>query len=421
MPTFNYESLTQSGQVTTGVVEAPDRASAMRLLMQRGETPTALTGSNGTAVATIPVKSERRRTSVPVSAASEFTRKRRPTLKRSEMANLIRELATALEAGLPLMQALRTMRRSARGRALPEILDHLIDRIEAGTPLHQAAKEYGRPFDDMIIGMMRAADASGRMNEVLHQLADLLDRSLELRRAMVSATIYPGIVLLLLIGSALVLVTYLVPNLLAPLAGQIELPWPTVVVLAVADFIGSYGLLIVLLGIVSFFGFRAWLKQPENRITFDRWRLSIPAYGRLIRMAAVARMTRTLGTLASAGLPILDSLRITADTLGNAAMTAAIEDVQHMVSTGKPLAEPLEKSGLFPPLLVQIVNLGERSGRLEPMLMHAAGAFDRDVQNNIKIFTALLQPLLIVIMAIFGGFLLAAILLPLLELQNTIG
>ena len=167
-------------------------------------------------------------------------------------------------------------------------------------------------------------------------------------------------------------------------------------------------------------GWRAWIAVPENRFAFDKFKLKVPLLGRLLRDVAVARFTRTLGTLASAGLPILDGLRITKDTLGNAALSSAVDAVQDQVSSGKPLADPLEKSGLFPPLLVQVVNLGERSGKLEEMLLHSATAFDRQVNASLKIFTKALPPVLLIIMAALACFVLSAILLPLLELQSLV-
>src|SRR5262249_6063810 len=158
----------------------------------------------------------------PLFSLPAFKAKRgRPTLRRPEMANLMRELATALEAGLPLMQSLRTVRRQAHGKAMPVVLDHLIERVEAGDPLHMAARDFGPPFDDMIVGMLRAADASGKVSEVLHQLADLLERSVELRREVLGATFYPMIIATLIAGSAVVLITVLVPRLIGPLVGEV--------------------------------------------------------------------------------------------------------------------------------------------------------------------------------------------------------
>jgi type II secretory pathway component PulF len=427
MPSFKYESLTGRGQARSGVLNAADRGDAVRQLLARGETavrlsedgakPAASNGVARTLTAMAPASSQ---PGTGFSIALPSLVRRKPSLRRADMANLVREIATALEAGLPLMQALRTVRRQAAGRALPVILDHLIERVEAGDPIHAAARDYGPPFDEMIVGMLRAADASGDMSKILHQLADLLDRSVELRREVMGATMYPMIIAALIAFSIIVLVTVLVPKLIEPLAAEITLPAPTKIVLGFADFVSSYWLIALVLVIAVSLGWRAWKSVPANRVLVDRTILKVPVLGRLLRDIAVARFTRTLGTLTTSGLPILDALRITRNTLGNAAMMIAVDQVQDQVTSGKSLADPLERSGLFPPLLVQVVNLGERSGRLESMLLHAAGAFDRQVNASLKLFTKLLPPVLLIIMAGIGGFVLAAILLPLLELQNLV-
>lgn len=428
MPNFTYQSLTRAGEVRTGIVAASDRSEAVRQLLARGETATLIElAQEALTIATIPRNGVAKKAAAPsgFSLASlnvSFGRSR-PSLGRAEMAQFVRELATALEAGLPLMQSLRTVRKQASGKAMPIILDHLIQRVEAGDPLHAAARDYGAPFDEMVTGMLRAADASGKMSEVLHQLADLLEKQVELRREVLGATFYPMIVAGLIAISAVILITVLVPKLIAPLAGEanFSLPWPTAVLLSIADFLGSYWVYCVLAIGAVLLGWRAWLSVPANRYKFDRLKLRSPLFGRLLRDVAVARFTRTLGTLVSSGLPILDALRITRNTLGNVALMTAIDQVQDQVTSGKSLADPLERSGLFPPLLVQVVNLGERSGRLESMLLHAATAFDRQVSTSIKLFTKALPPLLLIIMASVGGFVLAAILLPLIELQSRVG
>ncbi|MBC24370.1 MAG: hypothetical protein CMJ32_10710 [Phycisphaerae bacterium] len=410
MPAFRYKTIKTDGVESAGEIQASDREAAMRLLTGRGELPTELdavkdhagTGESG--------------------GLSISLGRSKKTLSRPEVANLVRELATALEAGLPLMQGLQTVRRQGTANS-QQILDFLIEKVEAGMPLHQACAEYGAPFDDMIIGMMRAADASGQMSEVLHQLADLLDRSVELRRELVSATVYPMIVAVLIAISVVVLVTFLLPTLLEPLEGQpgFTMPWPTQFLLSMATFIETWWLVIILLVITAFFAWRAWIRIPRNKLLFDGLLLKMPLLGRVLRDVAVARFTRTLGTLVSAGIPILTALKIVRDTLGNTVLMQAIDMVQEKVSTGGSLADPLERCGHFPPLLVQIVNIGERSGRLESMLMHAAKAFDRQVNNSLKIFSKALPPILLAVMAVIAAFVLAAILLPLLEMQSAIG
>ena len=415
MPTFRYQGL--GAAASGGTIQAEDRAEAIGILTRNGIIATSIENESESQG-----RSPRLASPTKISISNRRL-KGRPSMSRTDLTSFIREIATALEAGLPLMQSLRTVRRQASGRALPVILDFLIERVEAGVPLHQAAKEYGPPFDDMTVGMFRAADASGRNAEVLHQLADLLDRSVELRREVVGATVYPMIVAGLISISVVVLITFVLPRLMAPITGQpgVELPFPTRVLLGIAGFITGWWWAIALSTVAAIIGWRRWISQPQNRMLVDLTLLRLPIVGVLLRDVAVARFTRTLGTLVSAGIPILQALRVVRDTLGNSAMMAAIDEVQERVTTGSSLADPLERSGLFPPLLIQIVNIGERSGRLEPMLMHAATAFDRQVNNSLKVFTKALPPILLIVMGLVAGFVLLGILLPLLNLQAAIG
>ncbi len=430
MASWRYDGLDRGGVESSGVVVASDRASALRMVQSRGLTPLKVESDeapNSAARAAVkkPAKSQASLTgSTQITLPNWITLgPRRPTLSRSDMSNLVRELATAIEAGLPLMQALKIVRKQAPGNSMPVILDALIAKVEAGQPLYEAMKAYGAPFDDMIIGMARAADASGRMPEILHQLADLLDRSVELKRELIGATVYPMIVASLILASVTLLVTVILPQLMIPLAGQpgMVLPLPTRILLSFAWFMSNFWWLLVLMTFGAIIAARNWLQDAEHRRMKDYALLKTPLLGKLLRDVAVARFTRTLGTLVSAGLPILQSLRITKDTLGNAVLMKAIEEVEEKVTTGQSLAEPLERCGFFPPLLIQIVNIGEKSGRLESMLLHAATAFDRQVNSSIKIFTKSLPPILLVIMAIIAGFVLAGILMPLLQLQSALG
>jgi type II secretory pathway component PulF len=430
MPSFRHQSIDRSGTVATGVVVAADRTGAMRQLQAQGMVPMALEVSEDDAPQ--PGRTAGGRAQQPAEAGFDVgaalrgllgSRTGRPSLKRNELANIIRELATAVEAGLPLLNALKTTRKQAAGKAQPVILDFLIERVEAGKPLHEAMEEYGPPFDEMIVGMVRASDASGRMSEVMHQLADLLDRSVELRREVIGATIYPMIVACLIGVSIVIAVTFLLPRLMAPILGQpgVTIPFPTRILLAFADFMRDWWWLVIGGSLAAFVLFRRWVDVPANRRRVDYALLKAPVIGPLLRDVAVARFTRTLGTLVSAGLPILSALKIVRDTLGNVVLMEAIDGVQEKVTTGQSLADPLERCGFFPPLLVQIVNIGEKSGRLEPMLIHAAGAFDRQVNTSLKVFTKLLPPILLVFMALIASFVLAGILLPLLEMQKALG
>jgi type II secretory pathway component PulF len=420
MPTFQYQSATSNGSANgAAVIDAPDRATAVRLLLQRGITPTSVEEVAGARRAE-PARAEalepaaRKAVRLPGSSA----------MSRSEMASFIRELATAVEAGLPLIQALRTIARQGRSPRQKAMLDHVIHQVEAGKSLADAARSWGRPFTDLIVNLMHAGEASGRLGEVLDQSANLLDRDVKLRRSLLGATLYPMILTVLVAGAVVTVVTWIVPQVLGPLAGQLsaaDLPLPTRIVQGSAHFFANYWWIALLAVAGVLFGVSRVYATPGPRLKIDGALLKIPILGRLLRDVAVARFTRTLGTLVSAGLPALTALRITKGTLGNKAMEREIDFVCDEVAHGKTIAEPMERSGYFPPLLVQIVGVGERSGRLPQRLNQAAGAFEDRTETSLKLFTTALPPVLVVILAGIVGFVVAAILLPLLQLQEHIG
>jgi type II secretory pathway component PulF len=426
MPTFTYKSLSSPG---SAAIDAPDRASALRELTRRGVVPTSI---------------ESVRTSPAAAAASEFAAKPRTGnpasdsaaapqpaagainssvfsgVSRSEMAMLIRELATGLAAGLPLVPSLRTIERQTKKPRQRAMMNHLITQVEQGRSLADAATAWGKPFGDLTINMMRAGEASGRLPEVLTQAANLLDRDLKLRRSVMGATLYPLILLVLISLAVVIVVTLIVPSVLKNLPGGAVLPLPTRIVQGLAAFVAGYWWAIILAVVLATFGWIRLYADAAFRLAFDRALLHIPILGRLLRDVAVARFTRTLGTLTNAGIPILTSLRVTKGTLGNKAMEQVVERVCEQITSGKTIAEPMEQSGYFPPMLVQIVNMGERSGKLDEMLGQAAGAFEDRTETSLKLFTTALPPLLVVILACVVGFIVMSILLPLLDAQEAI-
>ncbi|MCW5764521.1 MAG: type II secretion system F family protein [Phycisphaeraceae bacterium] len=434
MPTFRYKSSSQSAG-GAGVIDAPDRAAAVRLLVGRGITPAAVealdgpvpepkpspakgsAGQNGRAgQAQSPTAPQAR------PSASPAPTRRGRAMNLGETASFIRELATATQAGLPLVPALRTLAKSGRTPAQSAMLAHLIERVEQGTALAEACRSWGKPFDELVVNLIRAGEVSGRLTDVLHQCADLLEKDLELRRSIMGATLYPAI-LTVLVGAAVVVVTtFIVPQVLKPLKGQnIVLPLPTRIVEGFAGFMSTYWWLVM--GAIAAL-ILAWSRAratPGPRLVIDRTILATPVLGPLVRDALVARFTRTLGTLVKAGLPVLSALRLTAATITNHAMRGAVNVVCDQVAAGKTIAEPLERTGLFPPLLVQIVSLGERSGRLPDLLTQAAGALEGRTETRVKIFTTILPPLLIVMLAVIVGCVVAAIILPLLQMQDAVG
>lgn len=414
MPSFRYS--TNAGPAT---IDASDRTTAIRMLIQRGIAPSTIEEVKGRQAAadassTMVVVGQTR--AAPVVAA------RRGSISLQETASFIRELATAVSAGLPLVPALRTLARAGRNPAQRAMLNHIIERVESGASLADACKSWGKPFDELLINLIKAGEVSGKLPEVLHQSADLLERSLAMRRAVVGATIYPAF-LAFLVGIAIVVVTtYIVPTVLKPLEAQnVPLPLTTKIVKGFADFVGSYWWLLIGLIVLAVMGWARARSVPSTRLAMDRIALKTPLLGPMLGEAAVARFTRTLGTLVKAGLPVLSALRLTGATITNTAMKQAVFSVCDQVAGGKTIADPLEKTGYFPPLLVQIVSLGERSGRLPELLTQAAHSMEERTANRIRLFTEALRPLLVIIIAGVVAFVVASILFALLALQESIG
>lgn len=442
MATFEYQTVLKDGSTSSGNIEATDRSEAVRLLSRRGEVPTWIGANRGgrsrrTGIKSMPGSNTLsgkynagqtnsiKTTSASSSSSSSSTTirsGRRGSMRRSELATFIREIATALEAGLPLMNALRAVARQAYTHRQKSILNHLMDRIESGRSFAQAATEWGLPFNEMITGMIRAGEASGKLDEVMLQLADLLDNDTETRRSVISALVYPAILVILLIAGVTVIVTVIIPRVLTIFEGQMsKLPMPTRIVHGVAMFMGSYWYLVLGGIVLLFLLWRYAYSQPGFRLEYDRFMLRLPVVGPLLRDVSVGRFSRTLGTLMGSGIPIIDSLLITRDTLGNRAMERVIDEVAEDIRKGKSIAEPMENSGFFPPLLIQIISLGERSGRLDTMLTQAADSLDRRTRASVKIFSAVLPPVIVVVMALVVGFVLAAVMLPLIEMQSALG
>ncbi|MBL8745344.1 MAG: type II secretion system F family protein [Phycisphaerae bacterium] len=409
MPTYRYETASPTPRNGALVIDAPDRAAAIRSLVQRGEAPVRVEEVGETGGGAVFGRS-----------AGSFAAS--GGMSRAQMAMFIRELATAVNAGLPLVQALRTIARQGRSPAQKAMLARLIDDVEHGKTLSDSMRAHGRPFDDLVISLVSAGEVAGRLGEVLTQAARLLDRDSKMRASFLAAMLYPAIIAGAVSIAVVIVVTVIVPRVLGAVAGQLTvLPWPTRVVQGVAAFVGSYWWLLILLAFGAAWFITSLLSKPGPRLAADRAILRLPVIGGALRDVSVARFTRTLGTLISAGLPVVASLRVTRDVLGNHALRAAIDDVCDQVAGGRTIAEPLEQSGWFPPLLVQIISLGEQTGRLDEMLDQAAAAFEDKTEQSIKIVTTIVPPALIIVLACLVGFVVLSILLPLIELQESIG
>lgn len=433
MPTFRYQTLAGNGS-SAAVIDAPDRGAALRLLRSQGMTPTRLeplsrreakkeaAQADASAATLVPARGGSPGAASPKSG-SLFGLSLGSGMSKVEMAMFIRELATAVQAGLPLVQSLKTIERQMRHAGQKAIIGRIVHEVEHGWSLADACQKVGKPFTDLTINLIRAGEASGRLGEILEQTANLLDRNVKLRRLLISGSIYPAILFALIVVAMGVIVGFIVPRIISPFAGKLpvsKLPMPTRIVMAVGEFVSSYWWI---MAIVAFLGILALVQayaRPSSRLKMDRFMLRFPMIGKVIRDIAVARFTRTLGTLVSAGLPALSALRITKATLGNKAMEQVVEEVCEQVSSGKTISEPMEKSGYFPSLLTQIIGLGERSGRLPQMLNQAATVFEERTEGTMKVFTSTFPVLMVLVAAVVIGFVMAAVLMPLVQMQELI-
>lgn len=432
MQSFKYEL---AAGKASAVIEAPDRAAALRALRQQGITPTSIssvTQRQARKLSTAPESAAE--TKVQASRQSDHPNRKtvaRPGhagavpggMSKGDLSAFIRELATATQAGLPLVPALKTILRQRRRAKERAVIERIVHEVEHGRSLADAAASVGRPFGDLTVSLIRAGELSGRLGEVLSQAATLLERDQKLRRTILASTIYPAFLGVLIAVAVGFIVAVVVPRIMGPLAGRIDpsqLPLPTKIVMFVGDAFARYWWAIAL-GIALFLIISERVyNTASTRLVIDRTLLKVPVAGRVARDIAVARFTRTLGTLISAGLPALTALKITRGTLGNRAMELVVEEVCEQVSSGKTIAEPMERSGYFPALLTQIVGLGERSGKLPQMIVQAAGVFEEKVETSLKVFTAVLPPVLILFAALAIGVVMAAVLLPLIQMQEMI-
>ncbi len=402
------------------MIDAADRQAALQELRRRGQTPTSLveikerngSGSAGSANGSAGASSDAGRGSIAGV---------KPAMSKPEVTLFVRELATSQMAGLPLVQGLRTIERQERKPRKRALIAGVIDAVEHGKSLSDAMAQTPRVFGDLPISLARAGEVSGKLDEVLSQAADLMERSLKLRRAVLGAMAYPALLGLLVIAAVGVIVTVIVPKMLEPLRGQaFNLPLPTRIVMETADFFKAWWWLVGIALAAAVFGLMTAWRNPDTRAKIERVLLATPVLGVALKNIAIARFTRTLATLIAAGIPVLTALKVTKGTLGNRPMEMVIDEVCEQISAGKTIAEPMERSGYFPPMLTQIVGLGERSGRLDELLARAAAAFEEKTELSLKVLTSLLPPIMVIFAAGMVGFIVLAILLAMLQFQDSV-
>ena len=407
MPAFSFEALDAQGQTRKGLLEADTAKSARSMLR---------------AQALVPLTVELVQTGQTAAGGGTSLGQRlftRPVFSATTLAVWTRQLAGLVSSGLPLERALTALSDEADDERQSHLVAALRAEVNAGSTFARALSQHPREFSDIYCAVIGAGEASGSLGPVLERLADDLESRQALQSKLIGAALYPAIVTLVAIVIVLFLVSYVVPQVASVFAGtKRALPWLIVAMLALSDFVRSYGWAALIALVLGAVGFRLSMKNPALRERFDAWWLRLPLIGRLARNYNAARFAGTLAMLAGAGVPILKALQAAAETLGNRALRADAMDALALVREGAPLASALAQKKRFPGLISMFARLGEQTGQLPVMLQRAANQLSTEVQRRAMHLATILEPLLIVAMGGVVMLIVLAVLLPIIQLNQ---
>lgn len=406
MPLFEYSGLNAAGKKVSGVTEATGRRAALQKLRGEGIYPTTLEEEKAA------------RSRAPL--LGRFARRRKvPT---AELANATRQLATLLGAGLPLDEALATVSGQLEQPLLARTLGQVREEVVQGQALHAALEEHGGVFPPLYINMVRVGENSGTLDQVLERLADFLEDQARLRSRIRSAMAYPVLMAVIGTGVLFFLLAFVVPKVTRMLEDLDQaLPLPTLLLIRSSDFLMNWWWLLLALLALAAAGLFRYGRTEKGSWAFNRLLLRLPVVGRLNLLIATSRLTRTLGTLLKSGVPLLSALDIARNIMQNRVLRQTIEETTAAVREGEGLAEPLRRSGVFPPMVAQMAAVGEKSGEIEQMLFRVADTYEHQVEMAIDGMLSLLEPLMILLMGSVVGFIVMAILLPIFQASQGMG
>ncbi len=404
MAIYEYQAIAQSGKTIKGVIDAETAAVARRKLREQKLHPTQIAESSGAEQLARGAK------------RAGFGR-----VSVRDVALMTRQFAVLLQAGMPLVEALTALLDQTSRVRLSKAIYDVRDKINAGSTLADALATHPRIFSQLYVNMVGAGEASGTLESVLFRLAEVQERQAKLRARLLSTLAYPMFMALFALCVITFLMLMIVPRItqIFEKQGQ-ELPGVTKVLINTSDFIGAYWWAMVLGMLGVFVLWRAWIARPSGRMAWDRFKLRVPGYGGLYLKMLAARFSRTLGTMLQSGLTMLAALDVVKTVVGNRHIDEQLNDVRSGVRRGRDLALPLKETGIFPPMMLHMIELGQRSGEIEDMLIRVADTYDDDVRMTVDAVVGLLEPVIIIVMGIFVGFLVLAILLPILNMSSNI-
>ena len=434
MATFQYIAKDSAGNETRGTVEAGDRNSAIASVRAMGLLPTALGEVKGSA-APAPAKSAPKGAKAAPKAKGggglkkdikinlkmpKFLRRR---IKTKILTQFTRQLATLVNAGLPLMRGIEVLKRQMKDPQMQEALAGISDNIAAGGTFSESLTAYPKIFDKLYINMVKAGEAGGVLEVVLGRLAEFAEKSERIKNKVKGAMIYPCVVLVAAVGITWFLLVMVIPKfkqVFNDMLGGQALPQITELVIQASEFMQNNGLQIGAAVVALIILFKVVAKTEKGAYLLDVAKLKMPVTGTLTQRSAVSKFTRTLGTLLSSGVPILQSLMITRDTTGNRVLTNAIQNVHDAVKEGESMTQPLSQCKVFPPMVVSMVEVGEETGALADMLTRIANTYDDEVDNAVAGMTAAIEPALIIVLAVVVGTIVVAMFMPMIKIIGSV-
>lgn len=425
MAKFEYVALDARGQETRGVMDGRSSNEVVAALRKEGMFPTAVTEA-GKAAAPAAARTSAATTG-PAAAVAAAPKVKKAPMKLFEKKTVdgkllmifTRQLATLIDAGLPLLRSLDVLGKQEKDIVLKRVIGDLSEAVQSGSTFSESLSQHPAIFNRLYVNMVKAGELGGVLEVVLNRLAEFQEKAQKLKNKVVSAMTYPVIVLSIAILILIFLLTFIVPKfeqIFKDLLGSKPLPWLTLMVMnasraAVANW---YILLGGAMGL--FFGWRAVIGSPKGRAWLDRASLKAPLFGDLMQKSSISRFARTLGTLVTSGVPILQALIITRETAGNSVIYEAVTKVHDAVKEGETIVTPLEASGVFPAMVISMVDVGEETGQLPDMLLKVADVYDDEVDNTVDALTSLIEPLMIVFLAVIVGTIVIALFMPMVEL-----
>lgn len=422
MPKFTYKARRRSGELVQDEIEAADRPAAVLKLQQSGLFPLMVEMARGSAPA--PRERPARPAApgvLPGLVSRLLRRQRRPSL--TELANYAQQLTNLLRAGMPLTLALNSLANLGSKGIPPAVSLQLKQDVMEGRSLSEAMARQPRVFSDLFVNMVRAGEQSGALREVLERLAQHYARFAEVRQKFISAMIYPAVVCTVGVVIVIFFMTVMLPKFLTIFEGLegVELPAATKLLVALSHFFSRYWWTLPLAGVSAWVLFRRYKATPAGARNLDRFLMNAPVLGRVVRLTLFSQFARTLSTLLQNGVPVLTALRITEQVIGNRVLREAIAATREAVTDGKSLAQPLARSQVFPQLMIDLVRIGEETGDVAGALRNVAETYENDLTVALRVLTNLIEPAMIIAMAVGVGFLLFSVLSAMFRITSNLG